>query len=116
MIIFCLKDIPVAYPQFVCTCLTSSISLFIALYLFYDLGNEKRENKKPYGEENLKGYQLFPVAGGPYIFYRPDEKGEDKRTHDNAQAGSRNIVPESDFGESHAKVHGRKWKVKQPKI
>jgi hypothetical protein len=85
--------------------------LFLALYLFYDFGNEKREDKETYGEENLKGYQLSPIFGGPHIFQRPDKKGEDKRTHDNAQAGSRNIVPKSDFGQPHAKIHGRKRKI-----
>jgi len=71
--------------KILCPFFSPSISIFLAFHLFYGLGNEKREDKEPYREENLKGYQLSPVAGGPYVFQRPDKKGEDKRSHDNPQ-------------------------------
>jgi len=93
-----------------------SISIFLTFHLFYDLENEKREDKEPYREENLKGYQPSQVAGGPYVFQCPDKKGEDKRAHDNPQPGSRNIVQESDLGQPHSEIHGCKRKINQPKV
>lgn len=45
-----------------------------------------------------------------------NEKREDKRVDDNPKPGSRNLAPESNIVQTHAKVHGRKWKVNQPKI
>ena len=91
-------------------------STFFFFYLFYNLGDKERKNKKSDGEEDFEWYQFSPVAWCPYIFQRTNEKGKNKCAHDDAKAGAEQIVLEMDFGKAHAEIHRGEGKIYQAQI
>lgn len=82
--------------------------------LLYDSRDEKRKHKEAQGEEDFKRKQLTPIPTGPDFFQSPYKKSKNESPHKDAQSSGKKIVPEPDFGQSHAKIHGSKWKINEP--
>ena len=101
-------------PQ-LCGCFESRFLPFRLNLLDY-FRNEEGENKQPYGEEYFKGKEFSPVSGDPDILQRPYEEGEDKSSHDDAQACPRKVIPKTHFGEAHAEIHGGKGEIDKPQV
>ena len=76
-----------------------------------DLGDEERKDEQPHGKEDPKANELTPVSGGPYIFEGCEEEYEDESPDNNPQACPKEIIPETDLGQSHTKIQGRKRKI-----
>jgi len=91
-------------------------SQLLPLEFLDDLGDKKGEHEEPDGEKDLEGNQLPPVPRCPYLLQGPDEKRKNKSTHDNAEACSQKIIPETNFCKPHAEIHGRKGKIDQPEV
>lgn len=78
-----------------------------------DFWDVKGRDEKGDGKEDLEGKEASPVAAGPDLFQGTNEKSKDERSHNDAETGPRKVIPEPDFRQSHAKVHGGKRKINQ---
>jgi hypothetical protein len=78
-----------------------------------DSWNVKGKDEKTDGKEDLEGKEIPPVAAGPDLFQGADEKSKDKRPYNNTEARPCKVIPEPDFRQTHAKVHGGERKINQ---